>query len=77
MTREKLFNKNLELISKLRDLGDIVQNDVPITEEMQSEYRRMYNEFYMILIDWDEELIRYLRWRIQEEKLNESNNLHN
>ena len=70
MSREELFELGKSLEFKVKHMNTIAQNDMPINEKVIDLYKKDYMEVFNSLIDYDEQITKYLNWQKSEAKRN-------
>ena len=70
MSREELFELGKTLEFKVKHMNTIVQNTMPINEKVVEMYKQDYMEVFNSLMDYDEQMTKYLNWQKSEAKRN-------
>lgn len=70
MSREELFELGKTLEFKIKHMNTIAQNDMPINEKVIEMYKQDYMEVFDSLMDYDEQVTKYLNWQKSEAKRN-------
>ena len=70
MSREELFELGKSLEFKVKHMNTIAQNDMPINEKVIEMYKQDYMEVFYSLMDYDEQVTKYLNWQKSEAKRN-------
>ena len=70
MSREELFELGKSLEFKVKHMNTIAQNDMPINEKVIEIYKQDYMEVFNSLMDYDEQITKYLNWQKSEAKRN-------
>lgn len=70
MSREELFELGKSLEQKVRFMNSVVQNEMSIEEDMIDLYKKDYMEVFNSLMDYDEQITKYLNWQKSEAKRN-------
>lgn len=70
MSREELFELGKSLEQKVRFMNSVVQNEMGIEEDMIDLYKKDYMEVFNSLMDYDEQITKYLNWQKSEAKRN-------
>ena len=70
MSREELFELGKSLEFKVKHMNTIAQNDMPINEKVIEIYKQDYMEVFNSLMDYDEQVTKYLNWQKSEAKRN-------
>ena len=70
MSREELFELGKSLEFKVKHMNTIAQNDMPINEKVIEMYKQDYMEVFNSLMDYDEQVTKYLNWQKSEAKRN-------
>ena len=70
MSREELFELGKSLEFKVKHMNTIGQNDMPINEKVIEMYKQDYMEVFYSLMDYDEQVTKYLNWQKSEAKRN-------
>lgn len=70
MSREELFELGKTLEFKVKRMNTIVQNEMPCNEKVIEMYKQDYMEVFNSLMDYDEQVTKYLNWQKSEAKRN-------
>lgn len=70
MSREELFELGKSLEFKVKHMNTIAQNDMPINDKVIEIYKQDYMEVFNSLMDYDEQITKYLNWQKSEAKRN-------
>lgn len=70
MSREELFELGKTLEFKVKHMNTIAQNDMPINDKVIELYKKDYMEVFNSLMDYDEQITKYLNWQKSEAKRN-------
>lgn len=70
MSREELFELGKSLEFKVKQMNAIVQNEMPCNEKVIEMYKQDYMEVFNSLMDYDEQITKYLNWQKSEAKRN-------
>lgn len=70
MSREELFELGKSLEFKVKHMNAIVQNTMPYNDKVIEMYKQDYMEVFNSLMDYDEQVTKYLNWQKSEAKRN-------
>lgn len=70
MGREELFELGKTLEFKVKHMNSIAQNDMPINDKVIEMYKKDYSDVFNSLMDYDEQITKYLNWQKSEAKRN-------
>lgn len=70
MSREELFELGKTLEFKVKHMNTIVQNTMPYNDKVIEMYKQDYMEVFNSLMDYDEQITKYLNWQKSEAKRN-------
>lgn len=70
MSREELFELGKSLEFKVKHMNAIVQNEMPYYDRVVEIYKQDYMEVFNSLMEYDEQITKYLNWQKSEAKRN-------